>query len=96
MRAVQLSYTSIRSPIDRAHRQPQRETGQNVVMANSQELVTINQVEPIYVTSRFRKLSCRPSSATWRSGNSRVRAGPQDSPRTRRPATLTFIDTRWT
>src|SRR5262249_40371556 len=46
---VQLSYTTIRSPIDGRTGNLAVKQG-NVVMANSMDLMTINQVEPIYVT----------------------------------------------
>ena len=46
---VQLGYTTIRSPIDGRTGNLTVKQG-NVVTANNMELVTINQVEPIYVT----------------------------------------------
>ena len=46
---VQLSYTTIDSPIDGRTGNLTVKQG-NVVMANNMELMTINQVEPIYVT----------------------------------------------
>jgi multidrug efflux system membrane fusion protein len=46
---VQFGYTSIRSPIDGRTGNLNVKQG-NVVMANSMDLMTINQVQPIYVT----------------------------------------------
>jgi multidrug efflux system membrane fusion protein len=46
---VQLAYTEIRSPLDGRTGNFTVKQG-NVVMANSMELCTINQIEPIYVT----------------------------------------------
>jgi membrane fusion protein, multidrug efflux system len=46
---VQLSYCSIRSPIDGRTGNLMLKQG-NVIKANDAELVTINQIEPIYVT----------------------------------------------
>ena len=46
---VQLGYTSIRSPIDGRTGNLMVKQG-NVVTANTSDLITINQIEPIYVT----------------------------------------------
>ena len=46
---VQLSYTEIRSPINGRTGNLAVKLG-NVVMANSMDLMTINEIEPIYVT----------------------------------------------
>ena len=89
---VQLSYTDIFSPIDGRTGNLTVKQG-NVVTANSMDLMTINQVEPIYVTFSVPKRSCRPSSSTWRRASCRCARGRRTTPRrTKKPAMLTFID----
>jgi multidrug efflux system membrane fusion protein len=88
---IQLSYTSIRSPIDGRTGNLSVKQG-NVVMANSQELVTINQVEPIYVTFAVPEAQLPAIKRYMAERKLAVRAGPQDSPEDEENGTLTFID----
>jgi len=88
---VQLSYTSIRSPIDGRTGNLSVKQG-NVVMANSQELVTINQVEPIYVTFSVPEAQLPAIKRYMAERKLAVRAGPQDNPADEETGVLTFID----
>jgi multidrug efflux system membrane fusion protein len=88
---VQLSYTSIRSPIDGRTGNLSVKQG-NVVMANSQELVTINQVEPIYVTFAVPEAQLPAIKRYMAERKLAVRAGPQDSPEDEETGVLTFVD----
>ena len=88
---VQLGYTSIRSPIDGRTGNLSVKQG-NVVMANSQELVTINQVQPIYVTFAVPEAQLPAIKRYMAERKLAVRAGPQDSPEDEETGTLTFID----
>jgi multidrug efflux system membrane fusion protein len=88
---VQLSYTGIRSPIDGRTGNLSVKQG-NVVMANSQELVTINQVEPIYVTFAVPEAQLPAIKRYMAERKLAVRAGPQDSPEDEETGVLTFID----
>ena len=88
---VQLSYTSLRSPIDGRTGNLSVKQG-NVVMANSQELVTINQVEPIYVTFSVPEAQLTAIKRYMAQQKLPVRAGPQDDPENQETGTLTFID----
>jgi len=88
---VQLSYTSIRSPIDGRTGNLSVKQG-NVVMANSQELVTINQVEPIYVTFSVPEAQLPAIKRYMAERKLAVRAGPQDNPADEETGVLTFVD----
>jgi multidrug efflux system membrane fusion protein len=88
---VQLSYTSIRSPIDGRTGNLSVKQG-NVVMVNSQELVTINQVEPIYVTFAVPEAQLTAIKRYMAERKLVVRAGPQDNPGDEETGVLTFID----
>ena len=88
---VQLGYTSIRSPIDGRTGNLSVKQG-NVVMANSQELVTINQVEPIYVTFAVPEAQLPDIKRYMAERKLAVRAGPQDNPADEETGVLTFID----
>ncbi|MBV9745668.1 MAG: efflux RND transporter periplasmic adaptor subunit [Acidobacteriia bacterium] len=88
---VNLGYTTIHSPIDGRTGNVSVKLG-NVVAANSVELLTITQVEPIYVTFSVpeallsdirRYMAQRPLS---------VRAQIQDEVNTEETGVLTFID----
>jgi multidrug efflux system membrane fusion protein len=88
---VQLGYTTIRSPIDGRTGNLSVKAG-NVVMANSLELITINQVEPIYVTFSVPE-SQLPAIKTYMAQSKLpVRAGPQDDPSSEETGYLTFVD----
>src|SRR5208283_8880 len=88
---VQLSYTSIRSPIDGRTGNLSVKQG-NVVMANSVELTTINQLEPIYVTFAVPEAQLPAIKRYMAERKLAVRAGPQDNPGDEETGVLTFID----
>jgi multidrug efflux system membrane fusion protein len=88
---VQMGYTSIRSPIDGRTGNISVKQG-NVVMANSQELMTINQLEPIYVTFAVPEAQLPAIKRYMAERKLAVRAGPQDSPADEETGVLTFID----
>jgi multidrug efflux system membrane fusion protein len=88
---VQLSYTGIRSPIDGRAGNLSVKQG-NVVMANSVELMTINQLEPIYVTFAVPEAQLPAIKRYMAERKLAVRAGPQDSPGDEETGVLTFID----
>jgi multidrug efflux system membrane fusion protein len=88
---VQLSYTGIRSPIDGRTGNLTVKQG-NVVMANSQELMTINQLEPIYVTFSVPEDQLPAIKLYMAERKLAVRAGPQDNPSDEETGVLTFID----
>ena len=76
---VQLGYTSIRSPIDGRTGNLNVKQG-NVVMANTVDLMTINQVEPIYVTFAVPEAQLPAIKRYMAEGKLAVRAQPQDDP----------------
>jgi multidrug efflux system membrane fusion protein len=89
---VQLSYTDIKSPIDGRMGSFTVKPG-NVVMANSVELCTINQIEPIYVTFGVPESQLPAIKQYMAVGKLPVRAQAQDD--NGAPAengTLTFVD----
>jgi multidrug efflux system membrane fusion protein len=88
---VQLSYTSIKSPIDGRTGNITVKQG-NVVMANSMELMTINQVEPIYVTFSVPESQLPAIKTYMAQGKLPVKARPQDDPGGEETGTLTFVD----
>ena len=88
---VQLSYTTIRSPIDGRTGNLTVKQG-NVVMANSLELMTINQVEPIYVTFSVPEAQLPAIKKYMAEGKLPVRARPQDDPGGEETGSLTFVD----
>lgn len=89
---VQLGYTDIKSPIDGRTGNCTVKPG-NIVMANSMELCTINQIEPIYVTFGVPESQLPSIKEYMAQGKLPVRAQPQDD--TSAPAetgVLTFVD----
>jgi multidrug efflux system membrane fusion protein len=88
---VQVSYTSIRSPIDGRTGNLSVKQG-NVVMANSVELMTINQLEPIYVTFAVPEAQLPAIKRYMAERKLPVRAGPQDNPADEETGVLTFTD----
>ena len=74
---VQLGFTEIRSPIDGRTGNLTVKQG-NVVMANHQELVTINQIEPIYVTFSVPEAQLPAIKRYMAEGTLQVRSRPQD------------------
>lgn len=89
---VQLSYTDLRSPIDGRTGNVTVKQG-NVVMANSMELCTINQVEPIYVTFAVPEAQLPAIKRYMAEGKLPVRARPQDDSNAgEENGSLTFVD----
>ncbi len=90
---VQLSYTNIASPLNGRTGNLSVKQG-NVVMANSVELVTINQVEPIYVTFSVPESQLPAIKAHMAERTLQVRARPQDDAAAAGEETgnLTFVD----
>jgi multidrug efflux system membrane fusion protein len=88
---VQLSYTEIKSPIDGRTGNLTVKQG-NVVMANNMELVTINEVEPIYVTFSVPESQLPAIKRYMAQGKLPVRARPQDDAGGDENGTLTFVD----
>lgn len=87
---VQLSYTSIKAPIDGRTGNVSVKQG-NVVPPNTTELVTINQIEPIYATFAVPEAKLNDVKKYMAGGKVQVLAKLQDSP-VSETGTLTFID----
>jgi multidrug efflux system membrane fusion protein len=89
---VQLGYTEIRSRIDGRTGAMTVKPG-NVVMANSMELCTITEVEPIYVTFGVPEAQLPAIKQYMAVGKLPVRSQPQDdSTAPTETGTLTFVD----
>jgi multidrug efflux system membrane fusion protein len=89
---VQLSYTKIASPIDGRTGNLSVKRG-NVVTPNSMELVTINQVEPIYVTFAVPEAQLPAIKRFMAEHPLQVRARPQDDATAEEEVgNLTFLD----
>jgi multidrug efflux system membrane fusion protein len=88
---VQLSYTDIKSPIDGRTGNITVKQG-NVVTANNMEMMTINQVEPIYVTFAVPESQLTAIKTYMAQGKLPVKARPQDDPGGEETGTLTFVD----
>jgi multidrug efflux system membrane fusion protein len=88
---VQLSYTKIPSPIDGRTGNLTVKQG-NIVTANSQELMTINQVEPIYVTFSVPEAQLTAIKRYSADTKLPVRAKPQDDSAAEETGVLSFID----
>lgn len=88
---VQLSYTRITAPISGRTGNVTVKVG-NVAAANNTELVTINQIEPIYVSFSVPENQLDEIKKFMAGGNKlQVMAAPQDSDQAER-GTLTFVD----
>jgi multidrug efflux system membrane fusion protein len=87
---VQLSYTEIRSPIDGRTGNLMIKQG-NVVKANDVDLVTINQLQPIYVTFTVPEARLADIKRYMAQGKVKVLANPPDSNDTQ-TGDLSFID----
>jgi membrane fusion protein, multidrug efflux system len=88
---VQLSYTEIRSPIHGRTGNLAVKAG-NVVAANTMDLMTINQVEPIYVTFSVPEAQLA-TIKRYSGGHLAVRAKAQDDAASpEQTGVLTFID----
>jgi multidrug efflux system membrane fusion protein len=88
---VQLGYTSIRSPIEGRTGNVAVKLG-NVVGAGTVELVTITQVEPIYVTFSVPEALLSDIRRYMEQRSLTVRAQMQDDASTEERGTLTFVD----
>ncbi len=89
---MQLSYTDIKAPLDGRLGSFTVKPG-NVVMANSLELCTINEIQPIYVTFGVPESQLSSIKQYMALGKLPVRAQPQDN--TAGPTengVLTFVD----
>jgi membrane fusion protein, multidrug efflux system len=88
---VQLSYTTISSPIDGRTGNIAVKQG-NVVNANTTDLVTINQVAPIYVTFGVPEARLGDVKKYMAQGTLQVTAEPQDESAGPERGQLTFVD----
>lgn len=87
---VQLTYTVINAPISGRTGNLVVKVG-NVVVANATELITINQVQPIYVTFAVPEAQLNDVKDYMAKGKLTVFATPQDSTEAE-TGTLTFVD----
>ena len=88
---VQLGFTTIRSPITGRTGNLTVKQG-NVVMANNMELMTINQVEPIYVTFAVPEAQLGSVKRYMAVGKLPVRVRSQDDSGPEEVGVLTFVD----
>ena len=88
---VQVSYTTIRSPIDGRTGNVSVKLG-NVVAATNVELVSITQVEPIYVTFSVPEALLSEIRRYMEQRPLTVRAQIQDEASAEESGTLTFVD----
>jgi multidrug efflux system membrane fusion protein len=88
---VQLGYTDIRSPINGRTGNLTVKQG-NVVMANSMDMMTINEIEPIYVTFSVPESQLPAIKRYMELGKLSVRSRPQDDPGGEETGSLTFVD----
>jgi multidrug efflux system membrane fusion protein len=88
---VQLSYTTIRSPIDGRTGSIAVKQG-NVVTANTSDLMTITEVQPIYVTFSVPESQLGDIKRYMGQGQLPVHAAPQADATSPESGMLTFID----
>jgi multidrug efflux system membrane fusion protein len=88
---LQLEYTSIKSPIDGRTGNLNVKLG-NIVNANSMDLMTINEVQPIYVTFAVPEKQLSGVKRYMSEGALMVRVKPQDDAGTEEAGKLTFVD----
>jgi len=88
---VQLSYTTIPSPIDGRTGNMTVKQG-NVVTPNSSNLITITQIEPIYVTFAVPESTLADVKRYMAQGKLLVTAIPQDGAGAQEHGVLTFVD----
>jgi multidrug efflux system membrane fusion protein len=88
---VQLGYTTIRSPIDGRTGNLTVKQG-NLVAANSMEMVTIAEVEPIYVTFSVPESQLGAIRTYMAQGKLAVTSTPQDDTTQKEVGVLTFVD----
>jgi len=88
---VQFGYTEIKSPIDGRTGSINVKQG-NIITANSVDLMTINQVQPIYVTFAVPEAQLGEIRRYMAVGKLPVTAIPQDDPAAVETGVLTFTD----
>jgi membrane fusion protein, multidrug efflux system len=88
---VQLSYTNIKSPIDGRTGNLSVKLG-NVVGANTVELITITEIEPIYVTFSVPEAQLGDIKRYMAQHSLEVRAKTQDESAVEETGALTFVD----
>ena len=88
---VQLSYTTIQSPINGRTGSIAVKQG-NVVAANTTDLMTITEVQPIYVTFSVPEAQLGDIKRYMGQGQLPVHAAPQADAGTQETGVLTFID----
>ena len=88
---VQLSYTTIRSPIDGRTGSIAVKQG-NVVAANTTDLMTITEVQPIYVTFSVPESQLADVKRYMGQGQLPVQAAPQADVTQKESGVLTFVD----
>jgi multidrug efflux system membrane fusion protein len=88
---VQLGFTEIRSPIDGRTGNLALKEG-NLVNANTTDLVTINQVKPIYVTFSAPEANFLAIKRYMAQGKLPVEASPQESSAAKDTGYLSFVD----
>jgi membrane fusion protein, multidrug efflux system len=88
---VQLSYTQVSSPIDGRTGNLNVKQG-NLVAANGAELVTITEVEPIYVTFSVPEAQLNDIKRYMAERKLEVRARSQDESAVEETGVLTFVD----
>ncbi len=88
---VQLSYTAIRSPINGRTGNLAVKEG-NLVTANSSDLITINQVHPIFVTFAVPETQLASIKQYMATSKLPVLASPQDNAAVQETGVLAFVD----
>jgi multidrug efflux system membrane fusion protein len=88
---VQMSYTAITSPIDGRTGNIAVKQG-NVVAANTSDLMTITEVQPIYVTFSVPEAELTDIKRYMGQGQLKVQAAPQADATNKESGVLTFID----
>jgi membrane fusion protein, multidrug efflux system len=88
---LQLAYTNIQSPIDGRTGSLNVKPG-NIVAANTMDLITVNQVEPIFVTFAVPEANLSAIKQYLASQKMTVRARPQDDSGPEETGTLAFVD----
>jgi multidrug efflux system membrane fusion protein len=88
---VQLGYTEIRSPVDGRTGNLTVKQG-NIITASSMELMTVNQVQPIYVTFSVPEMHLASIKRYMSEGKLMVTARAQDAEAQPETGVLTFVD----
>lgn len=88
---IQLGYTTISAPVDGRTGNLMIKAG-NLVTANSQDLITINQVQPIYVTFAVPESRLGAVKQYMAQAKLPVTVVPQDDTAAKESGVLTFVD----